>query len=113
MPANIKAMSGDRGEGKGEALEEKDYPAEGYLEGYVPNQVDHRMQAVYVDWFHANGSSQLIGVIGGDRQCQACWRNLMVLTSLRYNAPGGNVGRRFDFALPVELYGLREGYWNS
>ena len=43
---------------------------------------------------------------------QEWWRELVVMPSMRYDAPIGKVGRRFVGKLGEELWGMWDKLWN-
>ena len=71
------------------------------------------MQVLYWYWVHAKNSRHLTGAIGYDSRWQAWWRNLLVLPSCRYDAPGGKVGWRFVRTMAADLDRVRECRWNA
>ena len=61
---------------------------------------------------HANPGTHLDGGIRDNSAWQAWWRDLAVMPSRRYDAPGGRVGCRFVGTLGVEFKGVGDRLWN-
>ena len=80
--------------------------------GYTPTPEDLSLREVYGDWVHANPGTHLEGGIRDDSAWQAWWHDRAVMTSRRYDAPSGRVGRRFVGTLGAELKGVRDRLWN-
>ena len=80
---------------------------EGDNPGYNPTPEDLRLRDVYGDWVHVNPGTHLYNGISKNATWQAWWRDLAVMTSRRYDAPSGRVGRRFVGTLGDELRGVR------
>ena len=82
-------------------------------DGYVPTPEDLRLREVYGDWVHGNPGTHLDGGVKEDGLWQGWWRDLAVMPPHRYEAPSGEVWRRFVNALAEELRGIRDRRWNS
>ena len=62
---------------------------------------------------HQNLGDHLDGGIAEDSKWQARWEKLICMSTQRYDAPSGEVGKRFVVIMYVELYGVRARKWNA
>lgn len=82
------------------------------LPGYTPTTADHLLKSVYQDHVHDNDSTHLSGDIDDD-MWQHHWLGMVQLSSTRYQAPPGKIGRCFLTIFTRELRGVRDCRWNS
>ena len=83
------ALRGKAG-GEGESVDEP---------GYTLTSEHLCLWEVYGDWVHGNPGTHIDGGITDDGKWQGSWRDLASMTSQRYEAPCGKVGRQYVNAL--------------
>ena len=74
---------------------------------------DYMIYGICQDWVHQNPGDHLDGGIAEESNWKLRWEKLVCMTTQRYDAPSGKVGKRFVVILSVELDGIRARKWNA